>query len=97
MNKLLNNISDCIKICQEEIEKRNNGIKGESTLEQLENVILPELNKLFNQLKNDSIPLQKDRYLTSFAYAFKIWGWDMQKPTELFILLQKINDTYKNL
>lgn len=43
------------------------------------------------------LPPKGERYLNSFACAFTIWGWDMQKPTEIFILLTELNNEYKNL
>ncbi len=86
-----------ITLCNVELKNRKNGINGESTIEQLEKIIIPELNKLLSIISNNQLPPKERRYLNSFANAFTVWGWNMQTPTELFILLAKLNNTYKNL
>jgi hypothetical protein len=90
-------IKTCIKLCELEIVNRKNGINGESTIDQLETFILPELNKLLQNMSCGELPQKKDRFLLSFAYAFKVWGWDMQNPTDLFISLTELNNNYKML
>lgn len=97
VNSFQVNIVNCIKLCKEELTKRKNGISGESTIEQLENVILPELEELLQKTKASNLPSKADRYLNSFANAFTVWGWDMEKPTEIFIKLTEINNNYRNL
>lgn len=86
-----------IEICNNELKNRKNGINGESTVEQLEDIIIPELNQLLCMINNNQVPQKEERYLISFADAFKVWGWNMQTPTEIFILLAKLNDAYKKL
>lgn len=39
---------------------------------------------------------QNERYLVSFAYAFKEWGWDMKNPSELYKKLCEIHNLYEN-
>ena len=90
-------IEECIKLCREELYRRKNGISGESTIDQLENVILPELETLLQMVRAGNLPKKSDRYLISFANAFKVWGWDMETPTELFVKLTKINNDFSNL
>jgi len=91
-------VSDCINLCNQELINRKKGREGESSIEQIEGTILPELTQLINILdKNELPPIANERYLESFAYAFKIWGWDMQQPTELFIQLNNLNNEYKNI
>lgn len=80
-----------------ELEERKKGIVGEATISQLEKTIIPELEEMKLLIKGSQLPLRNERYLLSFANAFKVWGWDMQYPTELFILLLKLNETYKTL
>ena len=87
----------CINLCKEEIQKRNEGIVGESTLKQLEEIILPELDKLFSVIKSGVLPTDNERYLNSFANAFTVWGWDMQNPSALFLSLTKLNNDYEKL
>ena len=89
-------ILNCISICEREIHDRKKGIEGESSLVQLEQTILPELKQLLQNVENDTIS-STERYLLSFANAFTVWGWDIQRPGELFICLSKLNNHYKTI
>lgn len=97
ISSLQADIKNCIEMCNAEITKRKNGINGESTLEQLESVILPELKELLKRIEENNLPIQSERYLNSFAYAFKVWGWNMETPSALFIKLTEINNNYGQL
>ena len=88
-------INTCIEICLAEIENREKGIEGESTIEQIRAILLPELYELREKIRTCNLPPQKDRYLLSFAYAFRVWGWNMNHPTSLYIKLASLNDHYK--
>lgn len=68
---------------------------GESTEEQLKDIILPELTQLLTMLNSNQLPEKGHRYLNSFANAFTVWGWNMQEPTEIFVLLTELNNEYK--
>lgn len=92
-----NDILKCLEICNKVKIDRENGIIGECNLEQLNNVIVPELKQLLKSIDKVHLPHQKDRYLLSFANAFKVWGWNMNNPTELFIRLIELNNNYKNI
>lgn len=87
----------CIDLCKKEIQNRTKGIMGESTLVQLKENILPELDKLLEIIESEQLPSKSERYLNSFANAFTVWGWDMQNPTELFLSLTKLNNDYEEL
>lgn len=65
-------------------------MEGESSSEQLKEVILPELKEVLSVIDNRQLPPSEERYLNSFANAFTVWGWDMQNPTELFLLQNAI-------
>ncbi len=97
MDKFKEKILRVIKLCKEELENRKNGVFGESTEDQLKNIILPELTQLLTMLNSNQIPVKEQRYLNSFANAFTVWGWNMQEPTELFVLLTELNNEYKNI
>lgn len=97
MNEFREKILKTIKLCNDELAKRKNGVLGESTEEQLENIILPELTQLLEMMNNNQFPAKEQRYLNSFAHAFTVWGWDMQKPTEIFVLLTELNNEFKNI
>lgn len=90
-------IIKCIHLCNVELYNRKEGIEGESSVEQIEDVILPELNQLIIKIDSGQLPPVSERYLLSFANAFRVWGWDLQKPTKLFSLLLELNDTYKKI
>lgn len=92
-----NDILKCLEICDKVKRDRKNGIAGECNLEQLNNIILPELKELLIIVDKGNLPPQNDRYLLSFANAFKVWGWDINNPTELFICLIELNNNYKNI
>lgn len=97
INIFKKDVERCIKKCNKEIENRKNGVKGESSLAQLEQTILPELEGILFQIKTNNLPAPSERYLISFANAFTVWGWNMQNPTDLFILLAKLNQNYKTI
>jgi len=42
-------------------------------------------------------PPKEERFLVSFANAFTVWGWNIQNPTKLFIMLTELNEKYKTL
>lgn len=92
-----NNLLNAIRICNLELANRKNGINGESTVEQLEEIIIPELNQILCMIDSNQLPSKEERYLKSFADAFKVWGWNMQMPSNIFVLLVKINNAYKDL
>lgn len=96
MYKFKEKIIRTIRLCNEELANRKNGIAGECTEEQLEDIILPELTELINMINNNQCPPKEKRYINSFANAFTVWGWNMQEPTEIFVLLTELNNEYKN-
>ena len=97
MNAFREKVLQAIRICNAELENRKRGVSGESTEEELNNVILPELNRLLVMIDNKHFPPKEERYLNSFAHAFTVWGWNMQKPTELFVLLTELNNEFKKI
>lgn len=97
MEKFREQLLKILELCNDELMKRKKGILGESTQEQLETVILPELEQLLKIVDGNTLPQKDQRYLISFASAFTIWGWDMQNPTDIFLLITKLNNDYKHL
>ena len=95
-SELINKLDKAYDICLSEINKRKKGIDGESSIQQLE-VIIHELINIKKKVIETDLPLAENRYLESFAMAFTVWGWNMNEPTELFILLTEINNDYKTL
>lgn len=97
MDKFKEKLLKTIRLCNYELENRKNGVLGESTEEQLEKFILPELTQLLEKICNNQIPAKEQRYLNSFANAFTVWGWNMQEPTEIFVLLTELNNEWNLL
>lgn len=83
-------------LCSKELFKRKSGVPGESSVNQLEQ-IMKELDEILFKIDIGNIPIKSERYLRSFAYAFKEWGWDMKNPTDLYVLLCRVNTAYENL
>jgi hypothetical protein len=89
-----------LQLAEAELKDRKNGVQGESTIGQLENYVIPDLVEFLSKIKNrEKLPpnTQQDRYLTSFGYAFREWGWDMRNPSALYLQLLKIHENYKKI
>ena len=97
MNTFRTKVVQAIRICNEELEDRKQGIPGESTEDELDHIILPELNQLLVMIDDKQLPPKEERYLHSFAHAFTVWGWNMQRPTKLFVLLTELNNEFKKI
>lgn len=65
------NLEKALDISKDELRRRKNDMPGESTVEQLEEVIIPELEKLL-KMDYNNLPPVEDRYLISLAYALKV-------------------------
>lgn len=95
---LRNEIIECMELCQSELENRKNGIEGEVTIEQLQEVIIVDLNEILLKLDSKNIPLKRlDRYSLAYGSALKMWNWNTEKSKELYIKLAKIHYDYQNL
>lgn len=96
--KLHDDVSKALKLCEEELANRRNGILGESTEEQLEKVVIPELKRILCQVTSDNeFPEKEQRTLRFLSDARVYWGWNTRNPTELFALLTEINEEYNQL
>ncbi len=89
-------VDDCINFCYKCLE-RNGAYKNIEEQNQIKEVILPELIELKKVNKYTVLPPTDRRYIESFAYAFKVWNWDMRNPSKLYKKLIKINNLYKTL
>ena len=85
-----------LRISKDDLRRRKNDAPGESTIEQLEETIIPEMEKLL-KMDYDNLPPAKDRYLVSFAYALKVWEWSMKNASTLYLLIVKLHEDYKKL
>jgi hypothetical protein len=88
-------LQECVNECSHELQKRKNGIPGESSIDQIESIILPELYQIIEYLENDLSTNKNIKFLLSFAYAFRVWNWDMQKPTRLYLQLLEIDNALR--
>lgn len=96
----VNDISYGLQLAQSELKNRRAGKQGESTIEQLESYVIPDLTKLLSEIKRgDELPpnTQQQRYLTSFGYASREWVWDMKSPSALYLQLLKIHENYRKI
>ena len=97
--ELLGLIEDCIEICNNKLDyfKEYSDKNDECKTSHIKEIILPEMEELTQIIKSKKLPSKEKRYSLSFAYAFKTWCWNIQNPSELYLLLLKINDLYKEL
>lgn len=95
--KLHTDVSKALKLCESELANRKNGIPGESTEEQLEEVVIPELKRILSQIADSQFPEREQRNLRFLSDARVYWGWNTRNPTELFALLIEINEEYAQL
>ena len=93
----IDDVNEFLALCEQEVEKRKQGIDGEATLEQLTEMIIPEMKELLINIEKRLLPTKSKRYLVSFAYAFKVWSWDMRYPTELYMKLNDLDNHYSML
>jgi hypothetical protein len=92
-------INDCIKEAEFQLQNRVNGIDGEGTIYQIQDVILPELKTLKQSVNDETffkIPPQ-NRYLVSYAYILKSWGWNLQKASILGGKIARIDRYIKEI
>ena len=95
--KLRDDLMKAIKIFEDELADRKNGIPGEGTEEQLEKEIIPELKRILACVNNYDIPEKSQRYFHSLENARAIWGWNMRNPTEICKLLIELDERYNCL
>jgi hypothetical protein len=93
---------ECKELAEKELCDRENGIPGESTISQLKDHIIPEMEQLIaNEDNNVPLPFPKygARFIDSFANAFGMgaWQWDINNHTKLFDKLAKLETYYRNL
>lgn len=95
--KLHSDVTKALKLCENELVNRRNGIPGESTEEQLEEVVIPELKEILSQINGSQFPEKEQRKLRFLSDARVYWGWNTRNPTELFALLIELNEEYHQL
>ncbi len=72
--RIMRQAEKCRRICMRELAARKRGIPGESTVGQLETVVLSDLNQLLGQLQLGAEPMIKQPWLLSYSLAFKGLG-----------------------
>lgn len=95
--RLHGDVTKALKLCETELTGRRNGIPGESTVEQLEEVVIPELKKILSQIADSQFPEKEQRTLRFLSDARVYWGWNTRNPTELFALLIELDEEYNQL
>lgn len=92
--ELLKMIDECISLCKKE---ETTGYQGEATQMQIERFILPEMYELKYKVMSGNVPNNRnDRYILAFGSAFKVWGWDMENPTDLYLALLHLHTAYQS-
>ncbi|MDR0974481.1 MAG: hypothetical protein LBL80_02180 [Ruminococcus sp.] len=97
--KLIRLINGSVKEAELQLQNRKNGIDGEGTIYQIQDVILPELKTLLQSVNDGTffeIPPQ-NRYLVSYAYIIKSWGWNLQKASILGGKIARLGNYMKKL
>lgn len=101
MNKQLKDFllltTRCIDICVKKLQSPDDN--DECSTNQILDVIIPDMVDLSHKALVGDLPPRKsvNRFSMSFAYAFKSWGWDINNPSELFLLLKQIDALYTSL
>jgi hypothetical protein len=92
---------ECKELAENELHDRESGIPGESTISQLKDWIIPEMEQLIeNEDNNTPLPYSPygGRWIVSFGSAFGMtWSWDINHSTELFDRLRELDHYYKKL
>ena len=70
MDRFKEKLLKTIRLCNEELANRKNGMVSESTEEQLENIILPELTQLLEKINNNQCPAKEKVMLAFYFYPF---------------------------
>ena len=96
-DSFLRTMQAAVRLCQVEIEKRNQGIPGEGTAEELENVVLPELLSLLENVQVRRLPPRDQRRLDSLVCARTVWGWNLEEPSAVLTALEAAEQAYRNL
>lgn len=93
-SELLAMIDRCLELCEEE---KAAGYPGEATRDQVEGCVIPDLRSFRKKVvAGDDFPKDPvDRWLASFANAFKAWNWNMNDPTKLYIALTRLHNAYR--
>ncbi|MCL2137772.1 MAG: hypothetical protein FWH40_09730 [Coriobacteriia bacterium] len=67
-------IEEVITVCHEDNEAINSGEQREATVRQIDQFIVPEMQKLLQMINNGSLPDPGDRYLMSVQAILKKAG-----------------------
>ncbi|MCL2137771.1 MAG: hypothetical protein FWH40_09725 [Coriobacteriia bacterium] len=88
-------IEEVITVCHEEIEAIKLGEQREATVRQIEQFIIPEMEKLLHFISIGTIPEPGDRYLMTVQAILKSWSWDINKDEQLVNLLGCLDTNYQ--
>jgi len=94
----IKDLKELIPICEEELNQRKQGVVGDGTIGQLESFIIPELKKLVEQTKTDTLPPREVRRLGSAEIVIFNGGWNHQVGSLMGDKIIDLADNYeKNL
>lgn len=97
MYEIIKLIDEALFLCQQELENLKKGISSEVTKEQIVDTIIPDLLSTKEKIINDDLPEKEKRYLLSYVYAFKVWSWNIRKPSKLYDVLLDIHLLLKKI
>ena len=91
-------LENLISICEKEFNNRKNGIKGDGTIKQLENIILPELYSWLYKLRNDKMPQKDQRWFSCAAHVLEFGAdWNMKNPSKMMLMIGELDTKFQNL
>ncbi|MCL2862079.1 MAG: hypothetical protein FWE22_06685 [Firmicutes bacterium] len=87
-----------ISICEKELKNRKYGINGDGTIQQIENVILPELYDWIKKVETNNMPPKNERWFACAAHVLQ-WGldWNMKNPSEMMLMIGEVDTKFCNL
>lgn len=88
-------INNILSICQEDLHALSVGQIRQATKEQIEETIIPEMNKLLKMIENNEIPPKSQRWILSATYITRGWNWDIWSKDKLNLKLPELDNKYR--
>ena len=88
-------VNNILSICQEDLHALSIGQTRQATKEQIEETIIPEMNKLLKMVENNEIPIKSKRWTLSAAYITRGWNWDIWSKDKLNQKLPELDNKYR--
>ena len=92
----INDLEELIIVFKEEVQKREQGIVGNSDVDELRNVFLDEFYVLLEQAKSNSLPPRGKRQLESTWVALDQWDNSPDKQDIMSTKFFQLSQNYKH-